>query len=38
LLVWAGVLPLETVAKEPLPDALRKNDPPVPDYLKNHRR
>jgi nitroimidazol reductase NimA-like FMN-containing flavoprotein (pyridoxamine 5'-phosphate oxidase superfamily) len=36
--VWAGVLPLETVAKEPLPDALRKNDPPLPDYLKNHPR
>jgi len=36
--VWAGVLPLETVAKEPVPDAQRKNDPPVPDYLKNYRR
>jgi len=31
---WAGVLPLEIVAKELVPDALRKNDPPVPDYLK----
>ena len=38
LQVWAGVLPLETVAKEPVPDALRKNDPPLPDYLKNHTR
>jgi uncharacterized protein len=36
--VWAGVLPLETVAKEPVPDAQRKNDPPLPDYLKNHTR
>jgi len=36
--VWAGVLPLEMVAKEPVPDAQRKNDPPLPDYLKNHRR
>jgi nitroimidazol reductase NimA-like FMN-containing flavoprotein (pyridoxamine 5'-phosphate oxidase superfamily) len=36
--VWAGVLPLETVAKEPVPDAMRKNDPPLPDYLKNHSR
>jgi hypothetical protein len=36
--VWAGVLPLETVAKEPVPDAQRKNDPPVPDYLKNYPR
>src|SRR3974390_2346901 len=32
--VWAGVLPLATVAKEPEPDALRKNDPPLPEYLK----
>ena len=36
--VWAGVLPLETVAKQPVPDAQRKNDPPIPDYLKNYSR
>lgn len=36
--VWAGVLPLETVAREPQADALRKNDPPVPEYLKNYSR
>jgi len=36
--VWAGVLPLETVAKNPEPDALRKNDPPLPEYLKNYSR
>jgi nitroimidazol reductase NimA-like FMN-containing flavoprotein (pyridoxamine 5'-phosphate oxidase superfamily) len=36
--VWAGVLPLETVAQPPEPDALRKNDPPVPDYLKSYQR
>jgi hypothetical protein len=36
--VWAGVLPLETVAKEPVPDAQRKNDPPVPEYMKNYSR
>jgi nitroimidazol reductase NimA-like FMN-containing flavoprotein (pyridoxamine 5'-phosphate oxidase superfamily) len=36
--VWAGVLPLATVAKEPVPDAQRKNDPSVPDYLKKYRR
>jgi len=36
--VWAGVLPLETVAKEPLPDAQRKKDEPIPDYLKNYSR
>ena len=36
--VWAGVLPLATVAKEPLPDPQRKKDAPVPDYLKNYSR
>jgi len=36
--VWAGVLPLATVAKEPVPDALRKNDPPLPEYLKTRWR
>jgi uncharacterized protein len=36
--VWAGVLPLETVAKTPLPDAQRKHDPPIPEYLKNYKR
>jgi uncharacterized protein len=36
--VWAGVLPLETVAKAPVPDAQRKNDPPIPEYLKNYKR
>jgi nitroimidazol reductase NimA-like FMN-containing flavoprotein (pyridoxamine 5'-phosphate oxidase superfamily) len=36
--VWAGVLPLETVVKPPLPDAQRKNDPPIPEYLKNYKR
>jgi nitroimidazol reductase NimA-like FMN-containing flavoprotein (pyridoxamine 5'-phosphate oxidase superfamily) len=35
--VWAGVLPLETVAKEPVPDPQRKNDPAVPNYMKNYR-
>jgi hypothetical protein len=34
--VWAGVLPLETIAKPPIPDPLRKNDPPQPNYLKNY--
>jgi len=36
--VWAGVLPLDVAVKEPVPDAQRKNDPPVPDYLKNYSR
>ena len=34
--VWAGVLPLETVARAPIPDALRKNEPPVPEYIKKY--
>ncbi len=36
--VWAGVLPLETIAKRPVPDAQRKNDPPLPEYLKKYSR
>jgi nitroimidazol reductase NimA-like FMN-containing flavoprotein (pyridoxamine 5'-phosphate oxidase superfamily) len=36
--VWAGVLPLETVAKAPIPDANRKKDEPLPNYLKNYSR
>ena len=34
--VWAGVLPLETVAKAPVPDVNRKADAPIPEYLKNY--
>jgi uncharacterized protein len=36
--VWAGVLPLETVAKAPLADPQRKSDPPIPEYLKSYSR
>ena len=36
--VWAGVLPLETAAKEPIADPQRKSDQPVPAYLKNYSR
>ena len=36
--VWAGVLPLETVPKEPVPDPQRKHDSPIPNYLKNYHR
>jgi uncharacterized protein len=36
--VWAGVLPLETVVKEPIPDPQRKIDTPVPEYLRNYSR
>lgn len=36
--VWAGVLPLDTVARTPIPDATRKKDEPLPDYLKNYSR
>ena len=36
--VWAGVLPLETSVKEPVPDPQRKCDQPIPPYLKNYSR
>jgi hypothetical protein len=36
--VWAGVLPLVTVAKTPLPDEQRKKDAAIPEYLKNYKR
>ena len=36
--VWAGDLPLEIIARSPEPDALRKSDPPLPEYLKNYSR
>lgn len=36
--VWAGVVPLQTIVKTPEPDALRKSDPPVPEYLKSYSR
>jgi len=36
--VWAGVLPLEIIARSPEPDELRKSDPPLPEYLKNYSR
>jgi uncharacterized protein len=34
--VWAGVLPLELTAKAPEPDAQRKRDLPMPEYLKKY--
>src|SRR5271170_8254059 len=36
--VWAGVLPLEVAAKPPVPDEKRKEDQPVPQYLRNYSR
>jgi nitroimidazol reductase NimA-like FMN-containing flavoprotein (pyridoxamine 5'-phosphate oxidase superfamily) len=36
--VWAGVLPLETVPKEPIADPQRKSDRPIPEYLKSYSR
>lgn len=32
--VWAGVLPLEMVARAPITDELMPHDMPVPDYLQ----
>jgi nitroimidazol reductase NimA-like FMN-containing flavoprotein (pyridoxamine 5'-phosphate oxidase superfamily) len=36
--VWAGVLPLEMVSKEPIADPQRKTDQPLPAYIKNYSR
>ena len=36
--VWAGVLPLEMVPKEPIADPQRKVDQPLPAYIKNYSR
>jgi nitroimidazol reductase NimA-like FMN-containing flavoprotein (pyridoxamine 5'-phosphate oxidase superfamily) len=36
--VWAGVLPLQTNVKPPIPDEKRQRDQPVPEYLKNYSR
>jgi uncharacterized protein len=36
--VWAGVLPLETSVKAPVPDPQRKSDQPIPPYLANYSR
>ncbi|MGB2627074.1 MAG: pyridoxamine 5'-phosphate oxidase family protein [Candidatus Acidiferrum sp.] len=36
--VWAGVVPLQTVAQAPIPDANRKADYPIPNYLKNYSK
>ena len=36
--VWAGVLPLETVAQPPQADARLKTGTPLPAYLKNYSR
>src|SRR5208282_5640185 len=34
--VWAGVLPLKTVAQSPQPDARLKADTPLPAYLEHY--
>jgi nitroimidazol reductase NimA-like FMN-containing flavoprotein (pyridoxamine 5'-phosphate oxidase superfamily) len=38
LSVWAGVLPLETVAKHPIPDSRLNQETPLPGYLKERLR
>jgi nitroimidazol reductase NimA-like FMN-containing flavoprotein (pyridoxamine 5'-phosphate oxidase superfamily) len=38
LQVWAGVLPLEMVPKQPIADPQRKADQPLPGYIKNYSR
>ena len=36
--MWAGVLPLQLVAGEPINDPRLPDDIPVPDYVKNYKR
>ena len=36
--VWAGVLPIETVPREPVPDARLNPATPVPAYMKRYKR
>jgi len=36
--IWAGVLPLRTVAGEPEPDPNLEGDPQVPEYVRRYRR
>jgi len=36
--VWAGVLPLETLPGEPVPDETVKQTAPVPGYVRGYRR
>ncbi len=36
--IWAGVIPLKTVALGPVPDPLLKHDVPVPHYARDYRR
>jgi len=36
--VWAGVLPLEMLPKQPIADPQRKADQPLPAYIKNYSR
>jgi nitroimidazol reductase NimA-like FMN-containing flavoprotein (pyridoxamine 5'-phosphate oxidase superfamily) len=36
--VWAGVLPLESVPKAPVPDTRLKNGTPVPEYIAKYSR
>jgi len=36
--VWAGVLPIESVPREPLPDARLNPATPVPEYIKRYKR
>lgn len=36
--IWAGVLPLSTVAREPIPDTRLKEGTPVPDHVSEYGR
>jgi hypothetical protein len=36
--VWAGILPLRTVAGEPMPDPQLRDDTALPEYVRHYRR
>jgi nitroimidazol reductase NimA-like FMN-containing flavoprotein (pyridoxamine 5'-phosphate oxidase superfamily) len=36
--VWAGLLPLKTIAGDPVPDPALKEGIPVPDYIINYKK
>jgi hypothetical protein len=35
---WTGVIPLELVAGEPIPDCVMEGDRPVPSYASEYKR
>jgi len=36
--IWAGVLPLKTIADEPVSDSELKENILLPDYIRNYKK